>query len=308
MTANVHRRTPALAVGDARGLPVRQVGYLRSVTDDTPKALVTRQQHDCAGRLVEQRDPRLSAPCLTTVYRLDGSAVKTDSVDAGWRLTLPGRAGEPLRRWDQRGSHWQTLFDEQLRVVAVGENGRPNVDVFIYADASAEAGLNQRGQLLEQKDRAGSLLTDSFSLTGPSLRETRTFHDGEPFTSLQVFSPLGALLEQTDAGGHRRRLCYGLAGQLKDAQLLISGTSDWQPVLIDAQYNANDQIIEQLAGNRVHSTWTYDPADNRLHTQSSHHEDRGVLQNLEYFYDRVGNITRIEDHAFAPRYFANQRI
>ncbi|WP_447798580.1 RHS repeat domain-containing protein [Pseudomonas moraviensis] len=234
--------------------------------------------------------------------------MKTDSVDAGWRLTLPGLAGEPLRRWDQRGSHWQTLFDEQLRVVAVEENGRPNVDVFIYADASAEAGLNQRGQLLEQKDRAGSLLTDSFSLTGPSLRETRTLHDGEPFTSHQVFSPLGALLEQTDAGGHRRRLCYGLAGQLKDAQLLISGTSDWQPVLIDAQYNANDQIIEQLAGNRVHSTWTYDPADNRLHTQSSHHEDRGVLQDLEYFYDRVGNITRIEDHAFAPRYFANQRI
>ncbi|PWB37369.1 toxin, partial [Pseudomonas sp. NDM] len=153
MTANVHRRTPALAVGDARGLPVRQVGYLRSVTDDTPKALVTRQQHDCAGRLVEQRDPRLSAACLTTVYRLDGSAVKIDSVDAGWRLTLPGLAGEPLRRWDQRGSHWQTLFDAQLRVVAVGENGRPNVDVFIYADASAEAGLNQRGQLLEQKDR-----------------------------------------------------------------------------------------------------------------------------------------------------------
>ncbi|KHA71103.1 toxin [Pseudomonas chlororaphis] len=308
MTASVHRRTPALAVSDARGLPVRQIEYLRSVAADIPAPLVTRQQHDHAGRPVEQWDPRLSAPCLTTVYNLNGAVLKSDSVDAGWRLTLPGLAGEPLQRWDQRGSYWQTIFDQQLRVVAVGENGKPNVDVFIYADASTEARLNQRGQLLEQKDRAGSLLTDSFSLAGQPLRETRTFHDGEPFTSEQVFSPLGTLLEQTDAGGHRRRSRYGLAGQRKQAELLIKESSDWQAVLLDAQYNANDQIIEQLAGNRVRSTWTYDPADGRLHTQSSHKDGGSVLQNLEYFYDRVGNITRIADHAFQPRYFANQLI
>lgn len=308
MTTNVHRRTPALVVSDARGLPVRQIGYLRSVAADTPAALVSRQQHDRAGRLVEQWDPRLSAPCLTTVYSLNGSVLKSDSVDAGWRLTLPGLAGEPLRRWDQRGSYWHTVFDEQLRAVAVEENGQPNVDVFIYADASAKTQFNQRGQLLEQRDRSGSLLTDSFSLTGPPLCETRTFHDGEPFTSHHVFSPLGALLEQTDAGGHQRRSHYGLAGQLKKGELLIKDASDWQTVLLDAQYNANDQIIEQLAGNRVLSTWTYDPADGRLHTQSSHKDGGGVLQNLEYFYDRVGNVTRIEDHAFQPRYFANQRV
>jgi insecticidal toxin complex protein TccC len=33
-----------------------------------------------------------------------------------------------------------------------------------------------------------------------------------------------------------------------------------------------------------------------------------VLQDLEYFYDPVGNITRIEDHAFQPVYFANQLV
>jgi len=308
MTANVHWRTPALAVSDARGLPVRQVAYLRSAADDTPLALVTRQRHDPAGRLIEQWDPRLPVPCLTTVYSLDGSPLKSDSVDAGWRLTLQGLAGEPSRRWDQRGSHWQTTFDEQLRVIAVEENGQPDVDVFIYADASSEAGYNRRGQLREQKDRSGSLLTDSFSLAGQPLRETRTFHDGEPFTTHHAFNPLGALLEQTDAGGHRRRSRYGLAGQLKHVELLISGASDWQTVLENAQYNANEQIIEQLAGNRVLSQWTYDPADGRLHTQSSRKDGGAVLQNLEYFYDRVGNITRIEDHAFQPRYFANQLI
>ncbi|KII35402.1 RHS repeat-associated core domain-containing protein [Pseudomonas fluorescens] len=308
MTANLHWRTPALSVSDARGLPVRQIAYLRGTADDPPAAQVSCQQHDHLGRLVEQWDPRLSAPCLRTVYSLDGSVLKSDSVDAGWRLTLPGLAGEPLQRWDQRGSCWRTTFDEQLRVIALEENSEANVEVFSYADASADAQYNRRGQLLEHKDRSGSLLTNSFSLSGQALQETRTFHDDQAFTSLHVFSPLGALLEQTDAGGHQRRSRYGLAGQLKHVDLLISSTPDWQPVLRDAQYNANDQIIEQLAGNRVLSEWAYDPADGRLHTQSSRKDGGAVLQNLEYFYDPVGNITRIEDHAFQPRYFANQLI
>ncbi|VVQ02603.1 RHS repeat-associated core domain-containing protein [Pseudomonas fluorescens] len=308
MNQSVHWRTPALRAHDPRHLLVRNIAYLRTGAGADVESQVSRQQHDTAGRVIKQWDPRLSVPCLTTAHRLDGEALKSDSVDAGWRLTLPGLAGEPLQRWDERGSHWHTTFDGQLRVMEVEENGEPNVDVFTYADASADAGYNRRGQLLGQKDRSGSLSTNSFSLTGQPLSEIRTFHDDQAFTSHHVFSPLGALLEQTDAGGHRRRSHYGLAGQLKQVDLWISGTPDWQPVLLDAQYNANDQIIEQLAGNRVLSQWTYDPADGRLHTQSSRKDNGAVLQNLEYFYDPVGNITRIEDHAFQPRYFANQMI
>jgi insecticidal toxin complex protein TccC len=308
VTANVHRRTPALAVSDARGLPVRQIAYLRSAVGDVAETLLTRQTHDHAGHPVAQYDPRLPAPCLVTVYSLNSAVLKSASVDAGWRLNLPGLAGEPLQRWDERGSHWRTRFDEQLRVVAVEENAEADVDVFTYADASADAAHNQRGQLLEQQDRSGSLRADSFALTGQPRQETRTFHDDAAFTRHQVFSPLGALLEQTDAGGHRQQSRYGLAGQLKHTQLLINGKTDWQPVILDAQYNAAEQITEQLAGNKVLSQWRYDPADGRLHTQSSRKSGGDVLQDFEYFYDRVGNITRIEDHVFQPRYFANQFI
>jgi insecticidal toxin complex protein TccC len=302
----MHWHTPTLSANDGRGLPVRQVAYLRSTGEVT--SLVNRQQHDAAGHLVAQFDPRLSIPSLTTIYRLDGEALKTDSVDAGWRLHLPGLAGEPLQRWDARNNHWRTTFDDQLRVVAVEENGEAGVDLFTYADASADAGHNQRGQLLEQSDRAGTLRTDSFALTGEPLRETRTFLDSQAFTSRRLFSPLGAVLEQTDGGGHRQQSRYGLAGQLRHMQLLINGDTDWRTVLRDAHYNATDQIIEQQAGNGVRSQWSYDPADGRLHTQSSRKDNGEVLQDFEYVYDRVGNITRIEDHAFEPIWFANQRV
>ncbi|MDR9862528.1 RHS repeat-associated core domain-containing protein [Pseudomonas baetica] len=308
MSAALDWRTPSIRVHDSRDLPVRQIAYLRTHAEVPATALITRQHHDAAGHLVKQWDPRLATPNLTTVYGLGGEALMSDSVDAGWRLNLPGLAGQPLERWDERGSHWRTTFDNQIRAVAVEENGVADVDVFTYADVNADAGHNLRGKLWKQKDAAGELQMETFALTGQPLKETRTFLGGAGFTSQRVFSPLGAALEQTDAGGHRHTSHYGLAGHLKQLKLLIKGAPESIDVLLDTQYNAAEQITEQLDGNGVCSRWTYDPADGRLHTQSSCKDTGEMLQNFEYFYDPVANIIRIEDHAFAAVYFANQRV
>jgi insecticidal toxin complex protein TccC len=308
MNASVHSRTPSLSVIDGRGLPIRQVAYLRTVAGEPPEALVTRQQHDVAGRLVAQHDPRLPIANATTVYTLDGAAVLTDSVDSGRRHVLAGLAGEPLQRWDERGHHWRSTFDSQLRVVAteLSGNGQNQLDTFAYAEGAESATHNRRGKLIQQVDPSGSLDIRCYAFTGQPLEETRTFHDGAAFTSKHVFSPLGVVLEQTDAGEHCRRSRYGLAGHLKQVDLWIKGIQ-LQPVLLDAQYNANDQIVEQRAGNGVLNQWTYDPADGRLHTQCSQAGEK-LLQSFVYFYDRVGNVVRVEDRIFEPVWFANQRI
>ncbi|WLG89276.1 RHS repeat-associated core domain-containing protein [Pseudomonas cucumis] len=308
MTASVHRRTPALRVSDSRGLPIRQIAYLRTIAGETTTALMTRQQHDAAGRLVAQWGPRLSKPNLTTVYELAGEPLKVDSVDAGWRLNLPGLAGETRRRWDARGNHWRTTYDDQLRVVTVEENAQPDVETFTYADAVADAHHNLRGQLLEQVDPSGTLRLESYGLLGQPLRETRTFHDAQAFASRRTYSPLGAVLDQVDAGEHRQQSRYDLAGQLQQVQLQINGQHDWQPVLQKVQYNAAGKIIEQQAGNDVISRWSYDPADARLLRQRAQKDQQPALQDFEYVYDPVGNITRILDHVFTPSHFANQRV
>ncbi|WP_448725041.1 RHS repeat-associated core domain-containing protein [Pseudomonas farris] len=308
MTSSIHRRTPSLNVIDGRGLPIRQIAYLRTVAGETATALVTRQQHDAAGHLVAQWDPRLSRPNLATVYGLGGEPLKVDSVDAGWRLNLPGLAGQALERWDARGSHWRTTYDDQLRMLTVEENAQPDVETFTYADAETDAGHNLRGQLLEQVDPSGTLRLDSYGLLGQSLRETRTFHDAQAFVSRRTYSPLGTVLEQIDAGDHRQQSRYDLAGQLKQVQLQINGQPDWQPVLQEMQYNAAGKIIEQRAGNGVISRWSYDPADVRLLRQHGQKDQQPALQDFEYVYDPVGNITRILDHVFTPSHFANQRV
>lgn len=307
MTSSLHWRTPSLAVIDGRGLPIRQVAYLRSAVGATPSALVTTRQHDLAARHVAQQDPRLPMANATTTYMLNGTTLFTDSVDSGWRLVLPGMAGEPLQRWDELGHHWESTFDPLLRVKTLREHGEDLGESFTYGKSDADASHNLRGQLNKQTDASGLLEITGYSLSGQTLVETRTFHDDEPFTTRQMISPVGAVLEQTDAGGHRRASRHGLAGQLRQVDLEIKG-HPVKRVMLDAQYNANNQIIAQLAGNGVLSQWTYDPADGRLHTQTSHKPGEDRLQDLEYFYDRVGNVIRIEDHAFEPTWFANQRV
>ncbi|MFD2884657.1 hypothetical protein ACFS4T_27550 [Pseudomonas lini] len=235
MSPLMHWHTPEITARDPRGLPVRHVAYLRNVLDGPVQSLISRQSHNAAGHLVEQRDPRLAeAPSPAnqqTIHRLDGMALKITSVDAGWRLSLSGLAGEALERWDARGSHWRTTYDDQLRVTTVEENAQPDVETFTYTDASADAGHNLRGQLLKQIDPSGSLSLDSYGLLGQPLHETRTFDDAKGFISSRTYSPMGSLITQTDAGGHQQQMRYTVAGQLKQ---VFPATRESKPAKADS--------------------------------------------------------------------------
>ena len=165
MNTNPDYRTPVVIAHEPRGLPVRQVAYLRQ--NGLLEALITRQHFDGLGHLVAQWDPRLfeKVPNLTTVYRLPGEPVKVVSVDVGWRLSLAGVDGEILQRWDERGSHWSTTYDNQLRIVGAEESVQGTVETFTYADASADAEHNLRGRLIGQVDPSGVLELNSSACT-----------------------------------------------------------------------------------------------------------------------------------------------
>ncbi|UQS17913.1 RHS repeat-associated core domain-containing protein [Pseudomonas sp. HS6] len=308
MSASVHWQTPALQVHDPRALGIRQVEYLRQVAGEDVQALITRQQHDVAGRPVAQRDPRLPTPNNVTVFALNGQALKTVNVDSGTHVTLPGQAGESRHSWDSNGNHRLTTYDDQLRPLSVAENDIPDVETFTYATATADPGHNLRGQLIEQSDPSGIVDFHSIGLMGNGMHETRTFHDAKAFVSRRGFSPLGTVLETIDAGGHKQQSTYDVAGQLSRVHLQLNGQSNWQTVLQEARYNAAGQIIEQHAGNDVTSRWHYRATDGRLRRQYTQKGSESTLQDFEYEHDRMGNITSILDHVYTPTFFRNQRV
>ncbi|WP_223490681.1 RHS repeat-associated core domain-containing protein [Pseudomonas sp. A-RE-19] len=227
-------------------------------------------------------------------------------------MSLPGLAGEEQQGWDQRNTYWQTDYDQQLRPVALHEqpSGQPRVTVeqFTFADERGDPAYNLRGQMIKLEDPSGTVALDSFTVQGLPLKETRTFPDASAHTSAWHYSATEQLLTQTDAVGHRQHSRYDVAGILKDIVLELKDASQPQPVLQDRHYNAAGQIEAQTAGNGVVGTWTYDPADGRLTTLKAGKPGEALRQDLAYFYDRVGNVLRIEDHTLSTVYFANQRV
>lgn len=89
--------------------------------------------------------------------------------------------------------------------------------------------------------------------------------------------------------------------------------------IADLRYNAKGQKVRVQNGNGTVTTYAYDPQRFRLlqlkttrpaFTKSSLFllQDASVLQDLNYTYDPVGNITEIRDDAFQPTFFQNQQV
>ncbi|MBD9586150.1 RHS repeat protein [Pseudomonas sp. PDM03] len=338
-----HTGTPTMVVSDARGLLLRTVQFHRREAVDPVDTRVTQQCFDAVGRLTASRDPYLfdlahtdaSAPFnLSQVTSLSGGALMTDSVDAGWRVVLPGDAGQPLEHWDGRGSHSLTEYDELLRPVAIRESGREvaehTLERFTYADASAEsAACNLCGQPIRHDDPAGTVHIGNLSITGNVLSHTRKFltgtdapdwladvagrdallEPGDGATTAYTFAPGSELLSQTDAFGNVQSFAYTLAGQLKDTRLTLAGGRQVEKLLVhDIRYNVTGQIEAETAGNGVITRHRYDEANGRLTELSADKADGTPLQDLKYHYDAVGNVLSIVDATQPIRYFANQRI
>jgi uncharacterized protein RhaS with RHS repeats len=152
--------------------------------DSPPEPLVNVRQHDHAGRLVAQRDPRFltptSRPNERHIYSLSEAVLFTDSRDAGWRLGLSAAAGQQQEYWDGRGSYWINEYDDQRRPIAVHEQTREihlrTIERLTYADDSAEfAERNQCGSLIRHDDSAGTVWFRQVALNGGLVCQTRRF-------------------------------------------------------------------------------------------------------------------------------------
>ncbi|WP_259696278.1 RHS repeat-associated core domain-containing protein [Pseudomonas brassicacearum] len=336
----MHHKTPGLSVVDPRGLSIRSVDYWREVEGDPAQARINRTFHDAAGRAVEQWDPRLWAlkqeepltPAnLTTVFSLSGNALFTDSVDAGWQLTLSGLGNEVLLGWDSRDTRRKIEYDDLLRPVSVFEQGgtEPSrcVERMEYGDPD-HGDQNQCGQLIRHDDSAGTVLFEAFSITGQCVKQVRHFtqdpvapdwpqlevdrqrllEPGEGAASTWSFGPLNDVLEQIDAKGNRQAFSLTLDGRLRETRLRLHGMDTWQTLVSDIQYSAEGQITHETAGNEVQTTLLYRAEDGVLIERRAQDASARMLQHLIYDYDRMGNVLSIEDKALPVRYFANQRI
>ncbi|WP_426618679.1 RHS repeat domain-containing protein [Pseudomonas rustica] len=337
MKATQHSPHPTLSVVDPRALAIRSVAYCQHPDKPDVEPRITRQMFDEAGREVAAWDSRLwgvaPKPNLSTVYALSGQVLLTDSVDAGWQLSLLEQAGSTLSFWDARGTQRHYEYDTQRRSVSVTEQmvSHPAkiVERLIYGDADeALAQHNQCGRLIRHDHPAGSRKCPSYGIAGSILTVQERFLEDldtpdwpvdlpgrdalleeQTFTTRSEFNPAGQLLKQIDARDNVQRFGYDLAGRSRDVWLQMAGeTKPPRKLVSDIRYNAQDQVEIETAGNGVIARAGYDARDGRLTRLTAAIHLHKPLLDLHYCVDPVGNIVELEDKSQPVTYFNNQRI
>ena len=337
MKATQHSPHPTLSVVDPRALAIRSVAYCQHPDKPEVEPRITRQIFDEVGREVAAWDPRLwgaaPKPNLSTVYALSGQALLTDSVDAGWQLSLLEQAGSTLSSWDARGTQRHYEYDTQRRSVSVTEQmvSHPAkiVERLIYGDADeALAQHNQCGRLIRHDHPAGSRKCPSYGIAGSILTVQERFLEAldapdwpvdlagrdalleEPtFTTRSEFNSAGQLLKQIDARDNAQRFGYDIAGRSREVWLQMAGEATTLRSLVsDIRYNAQDQVEFETAGNGVIARADYDARDGRLTRLTAAIHPQKPSLDLHYCVDPVGNIVELEDKSQPITYFKNQRI
>lgn len=247
-----------------------------------------------------------------------------NSIDCGNGFTLTDVAGHPLYAWDTDNRKFRIEYDLLRRVIRKWMKDTHLLEITNYGEGiSGGAGLNLIGQVYEHFDSSGrQWMPDGYDFKGnpiaiyQQLPDDKTLTDADwnnssPALSAEIFittSQTDALerpVQSTDPGNNITELVYERSGALKIVRL------NSNTYVQDIHYNAKGQRHAIWYGNGTKTGYTYDPETYRLQrlltvnadTGSPHYNEQ--LQDLNYYYDPVGNITRIRDKAQQTIYFDN---
>ncbi|MEO1396822.1 MAG: SpvB/TcaC N-terminal domain-containing protein [Cyanobacteria bacterium J06634_5] len=280
-------------------------------------------------------------------YDVAGRQLYENSMDAGERRVLPDIGGKPIRSWDSRGHILRSTYDELQRPVHlfVSREGEPDLlaEKTVYGEGHPEAeSRDLRGQVYQVYDGAGVVTSQRFDFKGNVLegsrqlaREYRTtvdwsvlanltgtgaietaaapLLDAEIFTTRTEYDALNRPVAITTPDNSVTVPTYNEANLLEQIAVQLRGENPATLFVENIDYNARGQR-EQITyvttdGTNFTTRYDYDPDTLRLiRLRTIRHRDSSNLQDLNYAYDPVGNITAIQDNAHQTVFFSNTQV
>lgn len=203
------------------------------------------------------------------------------------------------------------------------------VELFTYGeDTQAPKDANLRGQIYRLKDLSGIATNSSYSMLGSVLQNNRqmtsvyktaiNWHDNVPLetsscTSINTYNALNLLLSDTvqenAVSWNTTVNTYNLEGLLISISLTTG--SNTIAIIENISYDANRQRIQVVYGNGVTTGYNYEASTQRLIrllSQSGTQQALKVVQDINYTYDPVGNISCTRDASIATVFNNNQKV
>jgi RHS repeat-associated protein len=338
--AAAHADTPGIVHFDSLGRPFLSIadngrdGKYQTRTDQDIEGNPLRITDDRGNVVMAYQAEAIGNPPVLG-YDVAGRKLYENSMDAGERRALADIIGKPIRSWDSRGHAFRTEYDELSRparlFVTGADAGDPNGEILfehtIYGEGRGDA-LNHRGRVFQVFDGAGVVTSDAYDFKGNLLGTSRQLLvnyrnaadwslnpalEAEVFFNQTTYDALNRPVAITTPDSSVTLPTFNEANLLEQMAVRLQGADQATLFVVNIDYNARGQreriTYATTDGTNFTTTYDYDPDTfrlTRLHTVR--HRDNRNLQDLNYTYDPVGNITSIRDNAQQTVFFSNAQV
>jgi RHS repeat-associated protein len=306
-----HFNTPTVTHLDSLGK-----AFLAIADDGTSHDIRTRTVLDIEGNEKQIIDARGNA-VMEYGYGIHGERCYTKSMDAGERWMLPAADGQPIYAWDSRGNTLRTEDDELRRPTKLWLNNEKLVGETVYG---TDAASNLIGKPWKIYDQSGITENIAYDFKGNLLETKRQFSqeykqtidweanpamENEEFVSTTEYDALNrATSIRTPRNSGEIIPAYDEGGLLNTVKAKLRNAAQATEFVKDITYNPKGQRERITYGNGATTRYDYDEKTFRLtKLLTTRNNGTDVLQDLNYTYDQMGNITGITDNAQQTIYF-----
>jgi RHS repeat-associated protein len=264
-----------------------------AINFNAPAYATTTYAYDTLNNLVRVTDT-LSNSTIIAYNRLGQKTVITDTDMGVWKYAYD-LVGNLTRQMDARGQRVCFYYDPLNRLTGKqyrADDACPTLNPTLNVTYTYDSGVNGIGRRTGMIDDSGSA-TWIYDVRGRTIVDSRMVPGVRAFGLGYTYDALDRLTAITYPNGEVVTQTYNAGAQ-------VVGLTGANPYVSGLTYNAQGQIKQMSLGNGATTTYDYygdgGPAINsfrlwRINTVKS----GNPLLDLQYGYDKVGNINRITD-------------
>lgn len=340
--AATHANTPGIAYLDVLGR------VFLTIADNGPDGKYpTHVTLDIEGNQRVITDAR-GNQAMVNAFDMLKRKLAIHSMDAGEHEIVQNAVDLPVREWDSfegdsQGHQIRHRYDALHRpthlFVQQGADPEALAELIVYGESYPNAvTLNLRGKPYQHYDGAGVVTNNHYDFKGNLLSSSRQLAkeyrqqiswialnnipdvrsiaraaanllEPETFLSSTTYDALNRPTSITIPDNSEVRPAYNEANLLEKLDVRLRGAVNTTPFINNLDYNARGQREFVEYANKVNTSYIYDPLTFRMtRLKTIRTTDHGLLQDLSYTYDPVGNITEIRDDAQQTLFFNNARV
>ncbi|TRX60189.1 toxin [Fulvivirga sp. M361] len=299
----------------------------------------TRNGYDIKGNVTTVTDAK-NHLITTNRYNLLDELIYTNSMDAGERWIFSNVLNNPIRMWDSRGQAFRNVYDVVQRprenYVKQGSDPEKLITFVVYGEGTGNPEVsNLRGQVYQMYDAAGLVQSQAFDFKGNLLQSFRQYAkeyattpdwstlptapdintaatallENESFTQQVAYDALNRPVAMTMPDSSVIKPTFNEANLLETVEANLRGATTPTSFVTNIDYNARGQREKIVYGNGSQTRYTYNPNTFRLtRLLTTRNNGASTLQDLNYVFDAVGNITVQLDNAQQTTFFNNAQV